>query len=296
MPPTLQPINKIYEWLAAASTILFIVLAVWTADWSVFKFAAVPPASAPNLVGELNRPIDPFENLTLEAQAALVFYPDEQKAVFAKNADHPLPIASLTKIMTTLAATRVLPPEATVQFMDRPWRLANLTDYLLVSSSNAAAAALAAAAENNDQQDQLVAEMNAQAAALGLTTTHFNNPTGLDLADGEPGGVGSATDIAKLLVYILKYRPEMLAATRYREIELVSLDGSSYHLTNTNEIISEIPGLLASKTGYTAAARGNLAVIFDRGLNQPVVIVVLGSSVAGRFQDIKKLISATYDY
>ncbi|MEK7208877.1 MAG: hypothetical protein AAB677_01300 [Patescibacteria group bacterium] len=295
--PRRQPISKTYERLVLASTIFFIVLAVWTADWSVFKFKTTPPINTLNRIEKSIPPINPFENLTLEAQAVLVFYPDEEKIIFAKNADHPLPIASLTKIMASLAAERILTPESTIQFMNRPWRLANLTDYLLVSSSNAAAAALAAAAEKNDDpQNRLVNEMNAQAAAIGLTTTHFNNPTGLDSIAGEPGGVGSAYDVAKLLVYILKNRPDLLTATRYPEVEVAATDGFRYHLVNTNEIIGEIPGLLASKTGYTDSAQGNLAIIFDRGLNQPVVLVVLGSSVAGRFQDIKNLIAAVYDY
>ena len=62
---------------------------------------------------------------------------------------------------------------------------------------------------------------------------------------------------------------------------------------NTNEIISELSGLLGSKTGLSDVAGGSLVIAFDRGLNQPVVVVVLGSSAQGRFRDVKQLVEAT---
>ena len=54
-----------------------------------------------------------------------------------------------------------------------------------------------------------------------------------------------------------------------------------------------MPGLLRSKTGFTDLAGGNLAVIFDAGMNHPVAIVVLGSTQSGRFTDVKTLMAAT---
>jgi D-alanyl-D-alanine carboxypeptidase len=58
---------------------------------------------------------------------------------------------------------------------------------------------------------------------------------------------------------------------------------------NTNVSINQISGLLASKTGFTNLAGGNLAVVFDAGFMHPVVIVVLGSTVDGRFSDVVNL-------
>ena len=57
-----------------------------------------------------------------------------------------------------------------------------------------------------------------------------------------------------------------------------------------------IPGLLGGKTGYTNLAGGNLAVIYDAGLNHPIVVVVLGSTLEGRFGDVETLVDATYGY
>ena len=65
---------------------------------------------------------------------------------------------------------------------------------------------------------------------------------------------------------------------------------------NTNLVASEIPGLLGSKTGLTDLAGGNLVFAFDPELGRPIVITILGSTEEGRFQDVRKLISATLEY
>ena len=51
--------------------------------------------------------------------------------------------------------------------------------------------------------------------------------------------------------------------------------------------------MLASKTGFTDLAGGNLAVAFNAGLLRPVVVVVLGSTRDEREEDVQKLIHAT---
>jgi D-alanyl-D-alanine carboxypeptidase len=65
--------------------------------------------------------------------------------------------------------------------------------------------------------------------------------------------------------------------------------------TNTNEVVEDITGILVSKTGYTDLAGGNLAVVADMGLNEPVAFVVLKSSKESRFEDILKLQEAYFE-
>jgi D-alanyl-D-alanine carboxypeptidase len=65
---------------------------------------------------------------------------------------------------------------------------------------------------------------------------------------------------------------------------------------NTNRETGKFPLLLASKTGYTDLAGGNLALAFDAGFNHPIVVVVLGSSYDGRFADAEKLVWSTLEY
>ena len=54
-----------------------------------------------------------------------------------------------------------------------------------------------------------------------------------------------------------------------------------------------VPGLLASKTGYTDLANGNLVIAFNVGPMHPVIVAVLGSSQEGRFTDVEKLVNAS---
>ena len=63
-------------------------------------------------------------------------------------------------------------------------------------------------------------------------------------------------------------------------------------IPNTNQTIETLSGAEASKTGYTDRAGGNLAVIVDISVGHPIVIVVLGSTRQGRFQDIDVLYKA----
>ena len=66
-----------------------------------------------------------------------------------------------------------------------------------------------------------------------------------------------------------------------------------YHTTeNTNEIVSKIPNLIGSKTGYTDLAGGNLTIAFDLGHNRPIIVTVLGSTRAERFTDVLTLVAA----
>ena len=58
-------------------------------------------------------------------------------------------------------------------------------------------------------------------------------------------------------------------------------------------MVMAIPRLLLSKTGYTDLAGGNLALVFDSGIEHPIAIVVLGSSQKARFTDGTVLVAAT---
>lgn len=246
---------------------------------------------------------DPFQDVVLEAAAAIVYDPENNEVLFAKNAYEPRPLASITKVMTALVANDLraagkltLPvTEEALQtegdsglLRDEVWSISKLIDYTLVSSSNDGAAALAAAAGSSERFVEL---MNTKAQDLGLGSARFHNPTGLDLAPGQAGAYGSAFDVARLFAYILKTAPATLAATAASIRPVLSLNELIHVAQNTNDLAGRLPGLFAGKTGFTDAAGGNLAVAVDAGLNQPLIIVVLGSSEKGRFTDVEKLIN-----
>ncbi len=278
-----KPINKIFSWLTAFGAILFLILGI--SD-------LVSPKKLIVVNRELNRP-NFFNNLRLEAQAVLVYDLNSNRELFSREAGTPLPIASLTKVMTTLAAKRILKPETSITFSGHDWRPQELFDYTLIASSNAAATAIAMSAEKVSGRP-LVDEMNLLAQELGLTQTHFENPTGLDSLNGQSLNTSTAYELVRLFTYALREAPDLFAITTLPSAEVTALDGVRYELYNTNTVVREIPGLLASKTGFTDQAQGSLGVVFDRGLNQPTVVIILGSSEEGRFNDLRKIITAVF--
>lgn len=240
-----------------------------------------------------------FTNLKLEARAAIVYDPVRGEVLYDYHKNAQLPIASITKMMTAIVAAEQLDSDTVVVSKSGLWHLGDLIQYTLVSSSNEGAQALAMVGKNQTSDSQREAEkgfvdrMNEKAKDLGLTQTYFINVTGLDINEASGGSYSSAEDVANLLAYGLKKHAGLFAATRQSAINKTTLDTASHLAINTNEIINEIPGLLAGKTGFTDVASGNLAIAFDRGLNQPLIIVVLGSSWEGRFSDTRQLVAAS---
>ncbi|MDB5266316.1 MAG: hypothetical protein JWN89_131 [Parcubacteria group bacterium] len=263
-----------------------------------------------------------FEDLDLKAKAAYVYDARTGNVLFAKNASARLPLASLTKVMSAVVATDLAPGDSVIVVtkeaisadgdsglrVGERWSLKNLLDFALTSSSNdgtkAVALALGAIHKTNPTQfeaeQDFIANMNKKADDLHMKNTYYFNETGLDLpaqageSVGKGGAYGSAEDMAKLLTYILKNHPELLDATRNETVRLQSLDNFIHTAHNTDTIVANIPGIKASKTGFTDLAGGNLVIAFDPELGRPIIISVLGSTADERFTDVSQLVEATF--
>lgn len=240
----------------------------------------------------------------LEARAAVVYDAKSGKVLFEKNANEPLPLASLTKLMSAEAILSIQNPDTTVTITKEDlaqegdsglkvgdiWSLKNLLTFGLIASSNDAMAAAAASAGTSST----LVRMNATAQALGLRGMSFSNPTGLDIDTSMAGAYGSAKDVAVFASLFLRNHPDLFGATVLPARGVASESGET-KATPTAEPIFEIPGLIGAKTGYTDLAGGNLVAAFDVEIGHPVIAVVLGSSHDGRFADVRELIRATRD-
>lgn len=267
------------------------------------------------VVEALPEPIGPqrLENVSLIADAAFVYDVAERRVLYSKNADEPLPLASVTKLMTALLAYELIEDdvraEMTVQALRQDgeygytlgeqFLIADLQKLSLVSSSNDAAYALGAAVGtllgNSDPHAQFVAGMNIRADELGFTSLEFNNTSGLDISSVETGGVGSARDVTSLMEYIIKNHPDIISPTTRSATRVYNTAGAFHDIENTNAFVYQIPNLIGSKTGYTDLAGGNLTVAYDLGFNRPIIITVLGSTRQGRFSDVERLVKAVTD-
>jgi len=144
-------------------------------------------------------------------------------------------------------------------------------------------------------KDFFIEQMNNTAKSLGLSDTEFYNESGLDISYDKSGAYGTAKEVAIIMEYIIENYPEILSTTTYVNKEFTSAHDVLHNATNTNLFVSTMPGLLASKTGYTDLAGGNLGIVFDSSIGTPVIIVVLGSTIDGRFADVQKLIDASIE-
>jgi serine-type D-Ala-D-Ala endopeptidase (penicillin-binding protein 7) len=253
-----------------------------------------PVLSAGDMAG-LNDVHDP---LALKSNVALVIDQKTSQVLFEKNSSVPLPIASLSKLMTAMVVVEahqnmdeVL--EVTSDDIDHERnsssrlrvgsRLtrANMLHIALMSSENRAASALGRNYPGG--LPAFVAAMNAKAKALGMFDTHYVEPTGLSSQN-----VASARDLAKLV----------MAAYQYPIIREYSTD-TSYEVhpghyvlqyMNSNRLVKNSSWDIGlQKTGFINEA-GHCLVMQARIENRPVVMVFLDSKGKySRFADADRV-------
>lgn len=267
-----------------------IIIAIFSAAFLFSYFWGGNTAQSPLEFRNDTQPLKtaPFENINLEAKSAYIYDVVKKKSIFELNPDAQLPLASLTKLMTAVVAKENISEWLLIDsgFMaGERWKITDLVDAMLISSSNDAAAAIAFNSED------FISLMNKKSADLNLVQTYFLNATGLDLTNYLSGGYGSAKNIAELMDYLVKKHPSLLEVTQYDSLKI-----NSRNFKNTNKLIEHLPGIIGGKTGFSDLAGGNLAVVFDIGLGHPVIIVVMGSSEKGRFEDVEKLYNETIKY
>lgn len=256
---------------------------------------------------ETEKDFSSLENLNIEAKSFVVYDVNNNKVLASKNENQILPLASLTKIVTAITAINIAKNEnedivirkdylRADEYLDdglkegQRWKLSELLKYGLTISSNSSMDIIASTVSNSNQD--FVNEMNIYIKKLGYKNFNFNSASGLDYGD-IIGGKGTALEYARLFAYSYKTIPEIMSYTVNSKINLNSNSEKIYQIPNTNKKAGNTVGLLASKTGFTDAAGGNLAIMFNEGINRTFVIVVLGSSVEGRFNDVNKLYKNT---
>lgn len=290
-------------------TAIFIFAACYIVALPVLFFLVVLPKSKIVPVSVKNQPTQPsgifnraaFNGVQIEGKAFVIYDVTHNEVLAAKNETALLPLASLTKVMTAVSSTMHNSKQDIVTILPmsieggydlglrkgQKWTLSELLKYTLIFSSNDGAEAIA---DTFGGKDTFVAQMNKDAASFGLNFV-FTDPAGRDL-DGKIGGMGSALDAAKLFGVARTHIPEIFDATTKKRQTLTTSTGRVSGIPNTNQEIENLPGATASKTGYTDLAGGNLGVVVDITIGRPVVIIVLGSTRQGRFEDVSILYTA----
>lgn len=238
----------------------------------------------------------------LTAKAAVVLDLTTGDILYQKDAQEPLPLASITKLMTLQTALsdedlgRMVSITARDLAPEGDWGLRvgdTLTLHDLVALAIVASCNDCAEAVSNSMGSTSIANLNSAAQDLNLTRSSFSNPTGLDVnvAAGDAGAYGSAFDVARLTGAFYKAHPAIFALTTEPMVQV--MDGNrTLAFKATMAPIQDMPGFVGAKTGYTDLAGGNLVAIFDLGPGRPVAAVVLHSTEEGRFTDMRTLIDA----
>ena len=207
----------------------------------------------------------------VSARASVLFEPEGGRFPFEKNADERLPIASTTKLMTALVALRLTPTDTLLTVPAAACGIEGSSVYLrqgekltaeqllyalLLRSANDAASALAIALSGSEEA--FVAEMNAEAARLGCTDTHFANPHGLD----NPEHYSSARDLARIMAACAENADFLRICGEKKYV--LPLDGRTQVLTNHNKLLFLRDDVLCGKTGFTKKAGRCLVSLSDR--------------------------------
>lgn len=243
-------------------------------------------------------------NEPLLAEAAIIYDPATREVLYAKNPNLTHPLASITKLMTAHAVLEHIDTEEIVTLSAKDvsiegdagdWglrvgdrvRIGDIIKLGLSASSNHAMSAAAAALGA-----EYVADLNETASNLGLTHTYFLNPTGLDESLDTAGAYGSALDVARLTASFMRQYPVYFEVSNKPSVT-IPVSGKMVTARATTVPLLDIPGLIGAKTGYTDLAGGNLVVAYDVDIGRPLIAVVLGSTQAGRFSDMRTLIEAS---
>ena len=229
----------------------------------------------------------------ISASSAIIIGLNDNFVFFQKESKKILPIASLSKLMTSLIVLENLPLEEKITIPKEislietsrgtnllPGEKISVKDLLamaLIASSNQAAAAFSIPLPD------IVSRMQKKAKELNLNNTFFAEPTGLSSLNR-----ASAEDLFKLTKYIWFNKPEIFKITKIKEKEIIS-SKRKIQLTNINPLAKR-DDFLGGKTGYTNQANGTLISIFQwKEKSEPAVIIVLNSK--SRVTDTLRLLN-----
>jgi D-alanyl-D-alanine endopeptidase (penicillin-binding protein 7) len=236
--------------------------------------------------------------LDLRSSVALVIDQQTGETLYQKNPQAVLPIASITKVMTSMVVLDAgLPLDEMIEVTDADRdterhsssrlpvgaRLsrAEMMNLALMASENRAAHALGRSYPGG--LGAFVAAMNAKAQSIGMTDSRFADPTGLS-----SGNVSNARDLATMvrtasgypLIRQYSTATDLTVDTGYRQVTFRS----------TNRLIDNREWDIGlQKTGYISEA-GKCLVMQARIEGRPTIIVLLDAGgTQGRFADAQRL-------
>lgn len=243
----------------------------------------------------------PAPQFQVNAKAAILVEAETGKTVYSFNENEPLPIASITKIMTMLLVMEAV-DNGKVNMKDSVtisayatkmggsqvylkegelFTVEELMKAVAVHSANDAAVALAEKVAGSEEA--FVSLMNERAAELKMKNTKFLDATGLT----DEGHFSSALDIATMSRELLVNHPKIVT---YTTIWHDSFRDGKFDLDNTNKLVKRYRGATGLKTGFTNAAKFCLSASAERDGTKFISVVLGAETNEMRFSESARLL------
>ena len=236
-----------------------------------------------------------------ERYAAMVFDPQSGQVLFSQAANEPRYPASLTKMMTLyvlfqeLRANRLsldtpLPvsihaaAQVPTKLGLQPGEAIRVEDAIKALVTHSANDVAVAIAENLDgAESAFAARMNGVARSLGMTSTYFQNASGLP----DPYQLTTARDMIVLGAALQAHFPEY-----FRYFRTTRFEFRGRRFRNHNRLIGKVEGVDGIKTGYVRASGFNVVTSVRRGGRSLVAVVMGGQTAKARDEHMSMLLSA----
>lgn len=211
------------------------------------------------------------ENIKLYANSAVLLDASNNRILYEKDGHKKLPMASTTKIMTsivalengniddvvTVSSNAARMPDVQLNIREgEKYRLGDLMHSLMLESHNDSAVAIAEYVGGS--VEGFTKLMNQKAKEIGCNDTHFVTPNGLDAADEGGAHSTTAANLARIMSYCINESPkkdEFLKITRTSNYSFTDKEGKrSLSCRNHNAFLTMMEGALSGKTGFTSKA------------------------------------------
>jgi D-alanyl-D-alanine carboxypeptidase len=213
---------------------------------------------------------------------------DTGEVIAAKDGNTKLPIASITKVMTSVVALDLaeanemftvseyaasIEPTKIGVIPGQKMTLDELLNGLMLVSGNDTAEVIREGIDQKYGEEVFIKAMNEKAKILGLENTSFANPQGFD----DPQNYSSVEDLAILTHYAINNYPE-IADIAKRDYHFVHADDNhkQFDMYNWNGLLGVYPDAQGLKIGSTGDAGKTTIVTAKRG-GKNMAAIVLGA-------------------
>lgn len=249
-----------------------------------------------------------FPDALITAESFIVIDQETKTVIASRKPDLVWPMASLTKLTTAIVALKQKSNNirtATIESEDSvgggELRVPNGTELsfediiasMLIGSANNSANVLARITSGN--RSSFVAAMNTEARRMGLVSTFFADPSGIEV-----GNTSTARELATVAQMAFT-EPLIKELTTQSQWKIQPEKGEVHLIKNTDKLITDPQYndlyVTGSKTGYIDEAKWNLIVSLKpkQGKQKELLIVALGSGNRDQsFKDVATLARWTW--